>query len=274
MNINIDKMIQTGFKHNICEDAVLIGDSPFPYIIVADGCSSSHETHIGSNILAKSAEYVLTNRVENNEDMKDIGIEIINRAWNIAKQIPVEKEALDSTLLMSWVIGDKLFYVIFGDGAIFYKNNGQDIIQEYEKEDNMPDYLSYFLSDSRKKLYYEKSTSLKKDVFVKNSIFNIDYKEDIFQYEIKSISISHLEHFIISTDGICSFWSGDDYLKVESLGVTNFKNLTGDFIERRIKRIIKINKKNDVYHNDDIGMAGFSFNKDSEKVKGDENEQI
>lgn len=267
INININTMIQTGSKHRICEDAVLSGYNPFPYLIVADGCSSSNETHIGSNILAKSAEFILTKRFNDGENFENMGIEIINRAWKVAEQIPVQKNSLDSTLIMSWIIDDLLYYIVFGDGVIFYNKNDNNVIKEYEQVDNMPDYLSYFLHNDAKEIYLENATEETKDISVRSSLFNMDYKENVFEYELKVLSIKHLKNFIISTDGISSFYDRKEYIPVSNLPINEFKNLQGDFLERRIKRIIKVNQKNNIYHHDDIGMAGFSF-----LEEGDNNE--
>jgi hypothetical protein len=252
-------MIKTGTKHRICEDAVLSGDVPFSYIIVADGCSSSSETHIGSNILAKSAEFILNKRFNSGEGFEDMGVEIINRAWKVGEQIPIKKNALDSTLIMSWIIGDLLYYIVFGDGVVFYNNKNSNIIKEYTQVDNMPDYLSYFLHKDAKEIYIEKATENKKNISFKSPLFNIDYKDNVFEYELKVISVKYLKNFIISTDGISSFYDRKEYIPINNLPINDFKNLQGDFLERRIKRIIKVNQKNNIYHHDDIGMAGFSF---------------
>lgn len=278
MNITIDKFIQTGFKHSICEDAVLTGNSPFPYLIVADGCSSSEETHIGSNILAKAAEFILTTKINhyNYIDSDNIAMnmaqDIIDRAWFVAQHIPLEKSALDSTLMMSWVIADELYYIVFGDGIVHYQYNNQSVFLNHEQADNMPDYLSYFLDRDRMQAYHERASLELKDITMSNGDICTKNHEKHFEYEIKKMPIDQLKYFILSTDGLASFFDGSKYISLEEIGIQDFKKLNGDFLERRVKRIIKINTKNHIFHHDDLGMAGMSFEPIDENQKESNNE--
>lgn len=259
--INIDKMIKIGKTHELCEDAVITGMEPFPYLIVSDGCSSSEETHIGSNILAKSAEYIIKRSIFDYEFNKDfpatIGLNIVERANNIIKEIPLDKSALDATLLISFIVNEKLYFLCYGDGNVIMKDNGIEIYKTYSQKDNMPDYLSYFIDKKRMESYldYAKEKNYKKETLS----YSCEIKNDAFNYVLEEYDVENLEYFIISTDGIESFFDGKNFKKLKNIGLTQFKNLNGLFLKRRLGKIIKENAKNNIFNQDDIGIAGYSF---------------
>lgn len=260
--LNIDKFQKTGRKHAICEDAVIIGDNPFPYLIVSDGCSSSEDTHIGSNILAKSAEYIFKNELYkidlNTNFANDLGLMIINRSWNIAKLIPLNKNSLDATLLISFIINNQIYFIIYGDGNLLYNQNNIDVFKKYDHSENKPDYLSYFLDNKRKNLYCcDVLNQIKKcEKNTKSSfVFNINH----FEYTVEKYSIENMKYFIISTDGISSFSNSLIYLDYKNLNVGNFKNYNGVYLQRKMNKILKEKEKELFYNFDDLGIASFLF---------------
>lgn len=259
--INIDEMIKIGFKHVLCEDAVKTGREPYPYLIVSDGCSSSEETHIGSNIIVKSAEYIIKNCLLNykidKNFAKKIGLDIIERANNISKKIPLNEMALDATLLIAFIIEKKLYFICYGDGNVIIKDNGIEVYKTYSQECNMPDYLSYFLNEDRKNRYLEIA---KEKVQKKETLsYSFEIKSECFNYTLEEYNTEKLDYFIISTDGIESFFDGKEFKKIKNIGLNKFKNLNGLFLKRRLNKIIKENSKNNIFNQDDIGVAGFSF---------------
>ena len=78
-NINVDHYMTIGSSHQVCEDYIISGTEPFPYIILSDGCSSSKDTDIGARILAQCAKNYLTTFHNLHEDCaKDtLGYKII-----------------------------------------------------------------------------------------------------------------------------------------------------------------------------------------------------
>ena len=105
--MNIDSFTKTGHSHTLFEDAVITGTSPFPFIIVSDGCSSSKNTHLGSHLLSRSAELELK---ESKCFHKNFGESIIYRARSMADLLGLEHNSLDATLLIAYVKDDKVIY--------------------------------------------------------------------------------------------------------------------------------------------------------------------
>ena len=54
--ISTDIFLEIGAQHKICEDYIVHGDDPVPYIILADGCSTADDTEMGARILCHLAK--------------------------------------------------------------------------------------------------------------------------------------------------------------------------------------------------------------------------
>ena len=70
-----------------------------------------------------------------------------------------------------------------------------------------------------------------------------------------------LEYLLLSTDGVGSFENEDrlPYSRhIVNPRVTAFKGLNGEFIQRRMKRMMKTTKKEGLHHYDDFTIAGVS----------------
>ena len=61
MTIHIDHLLKKGKTHKICEDYIISGYNPAPYIILSDGCSSSKNTDVGARVLCHVAKQYLEN---------------------------------------------------------------------------------------------------------------------------------------------------------------------------------------------------------------------
>ena len=48
MEVNVDHFTKIGKNYLVCEDYILSGVSPTPYIILSDGCSSSKHIDVGA----------------------------------------------------------------------------------------------------------------------------------------------------------------------------------------------------------------------------------
>ena len=258
--MDIDSFLKIGSSHELCEDSVVIGDKSNPYIIVSDGCSSSKWTHLGSNILTKTAEKIF---LETGEFKIK---EIIHQAYFIAKSLGLNETALDATLMFAYIKDDNLKVSVYGDGCIFFKQEDNKVSYSLSFNKNMPYYLSYTLNDERSALYQnevnDEPTEVNKTLKIeKYENENYDYYYDTYFCGFNlTLDTKGLSYLILATDGIESFTNQNN--KDIFNEIHNFKNFKGDFLSRRVKRIIKTQKKEGVFHSDDIGVAGFSFKVD------------
>lgn len=57
----VDSFLRTATIKEICQDYILSGTDPFPYVIISDGCSSSKKSDVGARLLCYIArKYILT----------------------------------------------------------------------------------------------------------------------------------------------------------------------------------------------------------------------
>lgn len=260
----IDSFLKIGNSHQLLEDSVVVGDNRNPYIIVSDGCSGSEWTHLGSNILTRMAEKIF---LETGEFKIDF---IIHQAQFISKNLGLKDSALDATLMFAFIKNNKIHISVYGDGCVFYQQNNDKVSYSLSYKENMPYYLSYKLDNERATNYQEK---VNKDLYDKpNLTLQVDkyvnqdktsYFDTYFRGFHLELDVENLKYLILSSDGIESF-SNQNLLDVFN-DLHSFKNFKGDFLSRRIKRIIKEKNSDHIVHFDDIGMAGFSFEEGSDE---------
>lgn len=273
--MNIDKFLKMGHSHTLLEDAVLTGYGSTPYLIVCDGCSDSENTHIGSHLLARSAQIEIESGInlfksfddENNTIFKSFLDSIIFRARSMADVMGFDYSALDATLLLAFIIEDKIQVVMVGDGCLYYKKEGVTYTYSSEYFGNMPYYLSYSLNAKRHEAYKNAASkhiensgkSLKKVFYWKNEEEN-HYESNVFKPLIFSIDLEDLEYLILSTDGIESFdvYEEREFNSIDK-AMHSFKNFNGEFLQRRMKRILKEELKNGRNNFDDLGIAAITF---------------
>lgn len=258
--MNIDKFIKMGHSHTLFEDAVIAKDGTAPYLIVCDGCSDSESTHIGSHLLARSAQVEL----EMNDGLllNNYAESIIFRARSMADVMGLAYSSLDATLLIAFIEKDKIKVKIFGDGCVYYSLNGEKHIHKLSYFENMPYYLSYQLNHKRNIAYktaakkaFDNSISLKKMNHWTNDELE-STEVNLFNPIELELNMEQLDYLILSTDGVESF-DNDSFDKITEVdkGLHDFKNFNGEFLQRRVKRIIKSESKEGRHNMDDLGMA-------------------
>jgi len=246
MKITTDSFMRIGKGHTVCEDYVIHGEKPFPYVILADGCSSSKNTDVGARILTHITKEFISNTLTPITT-------VIHIAENIRNLLGLEQTCLDSTLIVAVEEKGKIWVSFFGDGAIIQVfNDGKILIDEIKYTNSAPYYLSYQLDKQRNASY--KNMGIMKYV---NDIECHPYNCEIFTE--KTIN---LKTVLITTDGISSFLSNEKGI-LPSKDVVNqlsaFKNTNGAFIQRRCNRMIKDFEKEGYYHLDDFSVGGFYF---------------
>ncbi|MBF0227544.1 MAG: protein phosphatase 2C domain-containing protein [Desulfobacterales bacterium] len=253
----IDDFLKRGKTHFICEDYIISGIDPIPYIILSDGCSSSKNTDTGSRILTFASRlYLFEKGINPDTDYFEMGKCIINRSEHIAKLMGIELFSLDATLIISYLFENKVHIKIYGDGIIILlHNDGKVSFIKIDFEKNAPYYLSYLIDEDRKKIYDE--AVLFKFIGEKKTKSQ-DKTEFVF-------SPSDYRSILIASDGVDSFIdkSGNKCdLNMILKEFTAFKNTNGYFIKRRAKRAIDEFEKSGIIHFDDIALGGFIFNRE------------
>jgi hypothetical protein len=259
--ITTDVFLEIGSQHRECEDYIISGYEPFPYIILSDGCSSSNNTEMGARILCHLAKQYMKYHQDEYLNYKNTGSWIIHNAEMVARQLGLPLSCLDATLIIAYFRDGYIHVSMYGDGSIITKKNNNITIYHIDYSNNAPFYLSYQIDDIRHGIYH----SLKNDLSIK-TISPDGEKCESYAYDFQSIftyRASDIDCLFITSDGISSFIveSPTERRVVSEVDILpdfmNFKNVKGEFLTRRLKKALKNLKSNDVNHYDDLSVGSF-----------------
>jgi serine/threonine protein phosphatase PrpC len=257
-----DNFSTIGKTHRTCED-YSISDKNF--LIICDGCSSSKDTDLGSRLLAYSAK----------ETIKKYSPSILNLEDNIFNRLVLSNvkyclsvlnlpiTVADSTLLIVTEHDEKYFTHFFGDGISFMKlKNGDVIIKEISYKENAPFYLTVYDDHTRTKQWLEffpENIQEVKTATIKNG-GGEGSLEQIPQYEYCAFEIdkNKVELIGIASDGLSSFINelGERINLIDVVKeVLSIKNYNGEFLKRRMIRMLKDYQAKGFTNYDDVSVA-------------------
>ena len=292
--LKIDTFLKIGHSHEICQDYILSGTDPFPYIILADGCSGAENSDIGARILCHSALRFLKRHQSRMNILTEsyIGTSIISDAAKTKAKFYTKMDCLDATLIIAVKISGMYKIYMFGDGVIYWVTPEKYIdYRQVSYKPNAPGYLRYHLDGFQK---YKDNHVIQ---FIKS--FNHDQMEpDALKPYYFEIHEGDVKHLTVASDGIESFIYNDqvsfktlynelrhvvlndspkgsitempkiiedrftpekkelDYLEVAD-AMTNFKNTNGVFLKRRVKKVMKNYLKEGYVNDDDLSIGCF-----------------
>ena len=271
--MNIDTFLTIGKAHKVCEDYIISGTNPMPYIILSDGCSSSKGTDMGARLLCYLAQQYIRMRTSDDvvfqPDHNEMGMWIIHNAELTAKHLGLPRQSLDATLIVAYHNEeDNIRVHMYGDGCIieFFEDDGY-VFNEVNYSKNAPYYLSYQIDPERHELF--KKMEQKKTV----KVFSQDtgWKSDETEYEYYFPSVYNFDLNItengspragisIASDGFISFNRGSqgpvnvlDYAYHFHL----FKTTAGEFLKRRATMALRNMEKYKITNADDLSIGTF-----------------
>lgn len=264
---NLDCYFTIARQHLVCEDYAFTGCEPIPHIIVCDGCSSSIYTDVGARLLAMSANKTLREYFEKEfpdslPEYADFGYAVMNRARHASDMLGLPVNALDATLLIAVPYHRKIHVYVYGDGyAIIQNHAGETTIFQCSFTKNMPYYLSYWLDKSRREEYLAANQAGDSVVTIREmreeyeDIRQVNYDTPlVFSFEIASTSV-----IAVISDGVSSFTriEGQQRIPVEEVvqQLVAYKTTKGDFVKRRVRRMLKTYEQQGIYPTDDLAVA-------------------
>lgn len=147
--MNSDCAFRMGRSHAICQDYAVAGGGEQPFVIVADGCSSSPDTDIGARLLSRFAARSLWARAP------EIDLERwVRRAGRVATQLGLDGRCLDATLLIARVEGACWQVRLAGDGVVAWQDRtGRVHVRALSYTGGYPEYPSYLACRERQRSY-------------------------------------------------------------------------------------------------------------------------
>jgi len=270
MGIHADSFFAKSKNHIACGDYAISINNPFPMAIVCDGCSSSSYSDIGSRILAHSAKKCMLSHYESGDLMFNIshdtlGKSIIINSCNSCYFLGLTCQALDSTLLLAYHTYNEIRVLTFGDGIVVLRNkNGTLHFFEISYKNNMPYYLSYDYDKTRRQEYFRQSEGGKNEKICKAvTCINGDFYSASHPVREGLTFRFPVEEFLfvgVCSDGMSQFKNllNNEFLETSDIlfPFTDFKNVRGSFIQRRVKRELSDLAQKKIVNIDDIAISG------------------
>jgi len=262
--MNTDTFIEIGNQHKVCEDYIIQGDDPVPFIILSDGCSSSKNTEMGARLLCYLAKQYLKYRSIdelNYLDYDKMGRWIIHNAEMSARQLGLSISCLDATLIIAYHINDMVKIYIYGDGCVVAQAGDYIEITSVDFERNAPFYLSYFIDDYRFELY--KKLKLTKTLVGDSNEEEGSTFRNRLPYDSKVVLFYDTTVFktiMICSDGLQSFLQKTStHVPASNIvpEMLEFKNIKGEFLKRRLNKYMKQLSKSGIGHTDDLSVGAF-----------------
>ena len=254
--VAFDTFIEIGGTHKVCEDYIMqTVVNGCPVIILSDGCSSSSNTDMGARILCNLAKQYL-NRFQSLDDIsyEKMGLWVIHNAELIAKQLGLNLECLDATLIVSIFNNNHVNIFMYGDGTIITKNQDQIDIISISFSKNAPYYLSYLIDDYKADIYSEEG--IKKHIYL-NGKFYDDEAYDYPSVYFKNLNV--YDTVMIMSDGIESFQKDFKSCDINEISkrFLDIKVRNGEFLKRTLKSAMKDFSKENITHYDDLSVGAF-----------------
>ncbi len=279
--MNCDCAFRIGSTHEVCQDYALSGKNT---VSIADGCSGSVLSDIGSRVLSVTA----MNKMIELESLHDFDEkELILLARPSIKVLNLPNECLDATLLCAAKKEDVAEAICYGDGIIAIKmKDGYILIICVEYTDSYPFYINYLFDKTNRFKNWEENHNNRKITF---SIIKPDGEIKIISSEchktprigydkgevgllrateykvMVELMTPDVESISIISDGVQSFYhtlitgysSQNEKIPYHDVlkDLLSFKSYTGKFVQRRMNKFVKTCAKKEWSHSDDISIA-------------------
>lgn len=283
---HVDSHFVKGSQHLVCQDYATSGITAdgVPYVIVSDGCSSAKDSDFGSRILVRAAETAITRITHTmlglDFDEADflgrvIEGEVKDRIRKVADALELTTTPFYATLLLAFYVQNKLYLYVRGDGTVaikYHKKDTPDVVMttsHFTYASNAPFYLAYDLvAEDLKNYQIQFNQPLTETVYtlpdaagLRQTLVNTRESTSVI-CKVFNLEGCVLDYVMLSSDGL------DSYIKTPGMTptkgfayadiltrVTQFKNVVGEFIKRRVQRMDTEDRKDGVEHYDDVSVA-------------------
>lgn len=264
-----DCAFRMGRSHRVCQDYAVAGSGERPYVIVADGCSSSPDTDIGARLLARLTERALQAK------STDFDLErVVRRAGRVAAYLGLHDCCLDATLLTARVLGERWHLMMAGDGvAAWQDHEGRVHVRALSYTGGYPEYPSYLASPERRRSYAalpSNHAELRRMVLEPDGRVSTGPTEALPGGPYRESGLLREAIWLaLLSDGATSFVARDEAggrtgtvpIGLEAVLATllRFKSLQGVFVQRRMVRFALHCSQQGWCHQDDLALGAIYF---------------
>lgn len=250
----------TGSTHQVCQDYARHGKTEQgPYVLIADGCSSSPDSDIGARLLVMAAE-----RCIDTSDLYSYHEKTIELAAAYARSMGLADQCLDATLLTLRIDNGVPTAMVYGDGYIATRKDGILKVTKIFFSNNTPLYLNYKIKPAR--LVSAKMVpALFENMEFGPEETRVDPERALNAEFLVQRAEPGADFIAIMSDGAGSFLkpipsetsktneSVDQFDILPEL--LAFKTFQPGFVQRRLKRLEKDNRERGWQHHDDLSVG-------------------
>ena len=261
MPINHDAHFLIGHNHPVCEDFAMHGKKPFPWLLVADGCSASTHVDVGARVLVSMTRKLIESSSEMPGYM-ELGKKISFDATAVRKILGLDESMLDATLMLAWVEDNQVHVYVYGDGSLLLRDAaGKCHTVDIDFTHNAPYYLSYW-QDKVRCAAYAKLNETPHTLRIKDSRENAMQSLPFYEPIRFSFNLNDYPVVALASDGVSAFMNKTEQKNIKSDVITadflDFKSFEGDFVQRRLNRLLKQYAEQGIYPMDDVALAVLS----------------
>lgn len=262
MNMQTDAYVTKGHTHAVCEDYTLHGALPFPYFILADGCSSSPHAEVAAQLLCWAAASQLAMMANTTlafaTRVSLFRQAVLAQAQQAAAAIGYSAPLL-ATLMVGYVCAGSVYVLVWGDGMVStIDQQGHAWVETIHYAGHTPYYLAY-----------ENQTMPNP----KKTVTRLNLNQALADPQVQTVpmcepicrcfDVRDYRFIGIMSDGVDSIKSRQTWEAGLDAGVLRdflaFKNIRGEFIQRRSKRVISALAEQGLRPMDDLSYAGVAL---------------
>lgn len=286
--MNVDSLFLKGRSHLNCEDYAIAQkiDDHRAYLIVADGCSSGRRSDVAARIVASVAERVIINdwRVLSALSAQEAGRALLNRvvyqivqAFDLVRLFP--PSSLLSTLVVATIDPEKIRIFNYGDGvSVLHREDDTISFRSISYEREAPRYPAYALDPDLERAYLSEMgrQAVKIETVLKSSDGSLDVRfghsteasEDIIRHGLPlEVATSGVRSLVLASDGLGTFYDDGEFegdggeVLADSFAtqLVGFKTRGGQFLRRRITKMVSDLDAAHTRFEDDLGLAAVTF---------------
>lgn len=278
-----DSHFVIGFDHKVCQDYTLSGISPggIPFIVMADGCSQSHDSDFGARVLVKAAvstidisDSYITDSTEKKFCERLFESILKNKIAAIMNTLSLDISPFFATIFVAFISNGRLFVYGRGDGTVSIKYRDTTGVFrhtitniKYTPVDggSAPYYLAYKVDPHMNEGYMKQYNLPLTYTTIRNDSDGVSSTESVthpcdkaFNHSI-DLTGCFLEHVMLSSDGLESYFTFPGKTPVSYNEMVEraiaYKNTAPGFVTRRLTRMELEDQKNNIRHSDDVSIA-------------------
>jgi len=259
MQLRYDHFVTIGKTHKICQDYIIQGDQPTPFLILSDGCSSSAHSEIGAKILTMTAKSLIEKSLQL-PTYANFGNQLIGYARQIVAKMQLPDSVLDATVLLALVQQAEVVVYVYGDGCLLLKDWAGSIRTiEIGFTHNAPYYLSYWDEVARQQEYAKHDAH---PLFLIDSIDGQSAPKPFASELIFHFPLSQYQTIAIASDGVAQCIDTHKLLMLPldnnlANQLLNFQNFTNQFVADHVQQVLEQYAKQGIYPADDLSIGAF-----------------